>query len=254
MSEKGFMDRSQRSTRARPGAPSRWIGFAAGLFATPFLMLAFAQVVTVWYGALDPSVEHAVALRTTQDLTEALDRYRSRFRRLPDAREGLAALAPTYLERLPLDPWGNPFIYAPSDGTLWADVLSYGADGQPGGNGTASDVSGRFGRLGSRPPSYLNALSRLLLGFIPVIGLLAAGRYPAGTGFLAGTGVFWAGLLLATLGIALRGSAAAFVPLVVGLACMTGSVATLRGTRGATPVTCAAILAASLLLERLITA
>jgi len=248
------MSRSQQSNRARAGSPSTWLGFAAGLLATPLLMIGFARAVTAFYGGVDPSIEHSVALRTTQDLTEALDRYRSRFRRLPDAHEGLAALSPTYLQRLPLDPWGNPFVYAPSDGTLWADVLSYGADGQPGGNGVAADVSGRFGRLGSRPPSYLNALSRLMLGFIPVIGLFAAGRWPAGTGFLAGTGVFWAGLLLATLGIALRGSAAAVIPLVVGMACMTGSVATLRGTRGAIPVTCAAILAASLLLERLITA
>ena len=246
------MHRSHHVRGVRRGA--RWSGFAAGLVTTPLVMLAFAKAVTAWYGGLDPSLEHSVALRTTQDLTEALDRYRSRFRRLPDSSEGLAALAPSYLERLPLDPWGNPFVYAPSDGTLWADVLSYGADGQPGGSGLASDVSGRFGRLGPRPPSRLNALSRLLLGSIPLIGLIAAGRSAWGIGFLAGTGVFWAGLLLATLGIALRGSAAALVPLIVGLACMTGSVATLRGTRGATPVTCAAILAASLLLERLITA
>jgi general secretion pathway protein G len=233
---------------------SRSIGFALGLFATPILMVGFSEAVIAWYGGLDPSIEHSVALRTTQDLTEALDRYRSRFRRLPDVHEGLAALSPIYLEHLPLDPWGNPFIYAPSDGTLCADVLSYGADGQPGGSGLASDVSGRFGRLGDRPPSYLDALSRLILGLIPVIGLLASGRSPWGIGFLAGTGVFWGGLLLATLGIALRGSLAAVVPLAVGLSCMTGSVASLRGARGATFVTCAAILAASLLLEQLITA
>ena len=242
-----------RTSRAAGRAASRWAGFAAGLCATPLLIIAFARAVTAWYGNLDPSLEHTEALRTTQDLTDALDRYRGRFRRMPDPREGLAALSPDYVERLPVDPWGNPFIYA-SDGSSWADVLSYGADGLPGGDGPDADVSGRFGRLGSRPPSWLDAICRLLLGVMPVATLLVARRARWAIGFLAGTGVFWAGLLLATLGIALRGALIVAGPFAIGLACMTGSVASLRGTRGAAEVTCAAILAASLLLEILITA
>ena len=59
---------------------------------------------------------------------------------------------------MPRDPWGNPYVYEPS-GADWADVLSYGADGQPGGKGAGADISGRFGRLGSTP-ARLPALAR----------------------------------------------------------------------------------------------
>lgn len=48
-----------------------------------------------------------------------------------------------YLEknRLVTDPWGNPYIYI-SPGTQGEyDILSYGADGQPGGEKYDADIS-----------------------------------------------------------------------------------------------------------------
>lgn len=52
----------------------------------------------------------------------------------PSGDDGLAWLA-----ELPLDPWGNPYVYVlDADGVR---VLSYGADGVPGGEGEASDLS-----------------------------------------------------------------------------------------------------------------
>jgi len=46
-----------------------------------------------------------------------------------------------YLPKVPLDPWGFPFVYlAPGpDGTPY-DLMSYGADGEEGGEGPAADV------------------------------------------------------------------------------------------------------------------
>jgi general secretion pathway protein G len=39
-----------------------------------------------------------------------------------------------------LDPWKNPYVLRlPGEGRDW-DVLSYGADGQPGGEGEAQDI------------------------------------------------------------------------------------------------------------------
>src|SRR5260370_37820979 len=42
---------------------------------------------------------------------------------------------------VPADPWGNPYIYR-SPGQRGAyDLVSFGADGQEGGTGTASDIT-----------------------------------------------------------------------------------------------------------------
>jgi len=45
-----------------------------------------------------------------------------------------------YIERLSNDPWGNPYQYLNpgSHGTI--DIYSFGADGKPGGDGTATDI------------------------------------------------------------------------------------------------------------------
>ena len=43
---------------------------------------------------------------------------------------------------IPVDPWGNPYVYKyPGDhGGIEPDIISYGADGQPGGEGIFADV------------------------------------------------------------------------------------------------------------------
>ncbi len=47
-----------------------------------------------------------------------------------------------YLKKLPLDPWGNPFIYlSPGVHSRDYDLLSYGADGQPGGENFDADIN-----------------------------------------------------------------------------------------------------------------
>ncbi len=44
-----------------------------------------------------------------------------------------------YVDNIPLDPWGNEYQYT-SDGQSFT-ILSYGADGKPGGTGNAADIS-----------------------------------------------------------------------------------------------------------------
>lgn len=50
-----------------------------------------------------------------------------------------------YLEKeeLPTDPWGNEFEYRQRDDALGYEVLSYGKDGAPGGEGLNADISNR---------------------------------------------------------------------------------------------------------------
>jgi general secretion pathway protein G len=48
-----------------------------------------------------------------------------------------------YLEKgkVPKDPWGNEFIYLSSGVQGDFDIISYGADGAPGGEGTNKDIN-----------------------------------------------------------------------------------------------------------------
>jgi general secretion pathway protein G len=45
-----------------------------------------------------------------------------------------------YLERLPTDPWGNPYQYLNPGNNGEIDVFTLGADGAPGGEGYAADI------------------------------------------------------------------------------------------------------------------
>ena len=44
--------------------------------------------------------------------------------------------------RAPLDPWGNPYLYESpgQNNPHFVDIWSYGADGQPGGEGVDADI------------------------------------------------------------------------------------------------------------------
>jgi len=87
-------------------------------------------------------------------LMQALKLYRLDNQRYPTTEQGLQALVarPTtspvppnwkaggYVERLPRDPWGNPYQYLNPGVRGEIDVFSLGADGAPGGEGTNADV------------------------------------------------------------------------------------------------------------------
>jgi general secretion pathway protein G len=85
-------------------------------------------------------------------LGTALDTFRLDVGRYPSTQEGLEALRtkPGGLERwdgpylkkdLPLDPWGKAYVYK-SPGEHGAfDIVSYGADGAPGGEEDNRDIT-----------------------------------------------------------------------------------------------------------------
>lgn len=43
-------------------------------------------------------------------------------------------------DSIPKDPWGNEFMYEPPSGGVEARVFTYGADGEPGGEGENADI------------------------------------------------------------------------------------------------------------------
>ena len=56
--------------------------------------------------------------------------------------EGLDQWAGPYLPKdIPMDPWGHPYLYKfPGDHGDEPDLVSLGADGQPGGEGNNADI------------------------------------------------------------------------------------------------------------------
>ena len=81
------------------------------------------------------------------NLMQALKLYKLDNQRFPSGEQGLNALKikpttepipgnwKTYLDKLPSDPWGRPYLYLNPGLKGEVDVLSFGADGQAGGEG-----------------------------------------------------------------------------------------------------------------------
>ncbi len=60
----------------------------------------------------------------------------------PTQEQGLEALRPYLKKDIPLDPWKRPYVYKyPGDHGEEPDIMSYGADGEPGGEGTNADIA-----------------------------------------------------------------------------------------------------------------
>ena len=86
------------------------------------------------------------------NINQALKLYRLDNQRYPTAEQGLQALVakPTtgpapqnwkpYLEKLPNDPWGNPYQYLNPGVKGPIDIMSLGADGKAGGEGKDADI------------------------------------------------------------------------------------------------------------------
>ena len=78
------------------------------------------------------------------NLMQALKLYKLDNQRFPSAEQGLQALVITnwksYLDKLPADPWGRPYQYLNPGLKGEIDVMSWGADGQSGGEGVNADV------------------------------------------------------------------------------------------------------------------
>lgn len=96
----------------------------------------------------------AAARQDIASITQALKLYRLDNMRYPTTEQGLQALVKQpatppipqnwkgngYLERMPKDPWGQPYQYLQPGLHGEIDVLSLGADGAPGGEGNDADI------------------------------------------------------------------------------------------------------------------
>jgi len=96
--------------------------------------------------------EIKVARAQIDSLDKSLDQFRLDTGHYPSMEDGLAALVtrpaseakwdgPYLKKAVPQDPWGNPYVYRMPGEHSEYDLLSYGKDGQPGGEGEAADVT-----------------------------------------------------------------------------------------------------------------
>lgn len=96
--------------------------------------------------------EVKVARAQIRALEDALDQYRLDVGHYPGSEQGLSALTaqPTgearwqgpYLKKaVPMDPWGNTYVYRYPGEHGEVDLYSLGKDGQPGGTGDAADIT-----------------------------------------------------------------------------------------------------------------
>jgi len=100
----------------------------------------------------DDDARVTAARTDVNNLLQALKLYRVDNQRYPTAQQGLEALRARpsvdpvppnwrpYVEKLPTDPWGRPYQYLNPGVHGEVDVLSLGADGQPGGEGANADI------------------------------------------------------------------------------------------------------------------
>jgi general secretion pathway protein G len=87
-------------------------------------------------------------------LEAALTQYRLDMQSFPSQQQGLNALVELpqgarrperyqtggYVKGLPSDPWGNPYVYLYPGEFGEYDIISYGRDGRPGGEGLDADI------------------------------------------------------------------------------------------------------------------
>lgn len=140
-----------------PRASTRLRGF------TLVEVLVVVVVIAILASLVGPNIfQHVATARETtarsqiEMLGAALDIYRLHVGRYPTSEEGLAALwekpasvpsswrGPYLRKSVPLDPWGNPYLYVSpgAAGTSGYELHSLGRDGREGGEGEDADVSG----------------------------------------------------------------------------------------------------------------
>lgn len=105
------------------------------------------QIMKRFAGAQSGTAQVQIA-----DLEKAVDIFRLDVGRYPNSSEGLRVLnerpagaanwnGPYLKGSIPKDPWGNDYVYAYPGPNGGVQILSYGADGVPGGEGENADVS-----------------------------------------------------------------------------------------------------------------
>jgi general secretion pathway protein G len=110
------------------------------------IIAILATIVTVSVLGVRDDANVSAAQAQIVHLKTALTSYNLAFGHFPTTAEGLDALIHnekrSFLDavQVPLDPWDKPYVYT-SEGPRQFKIISYGADGQPGGSSYDADIS-----------------------------------------------------------------------------------------------------------------
>ena len=121
-------------------------------------MLVVIAIIALLAGLVGPAVMDRLGGAKSKtagiqiaDLDKSMELFKLDVGRYPTNAEGLQALVtkpasangwngPYLKGGVPTDPWGKAYQYANPGIKGEVDVMSFGADGQPGGEGTNADI------------------------------------------------------------------------------------------------------------------
>lgn len=124
-------------------------------------LLVVLAILTMLAGLVGPRVlgmlggaKSKTAAVQIADIEKGLDLFKLDVGRYPANDEGLNALAvkpgsangwagPYLKGGVPSDPWSHPYKYANPGANGGIDIISFGADGAPGGDGENADIRNR---------------------------------------------------------------------------------------------------------------
>lgn len=121
------------------------------LLVVMVIIAMFATLVGVrLFGRVDRA-RQLQAKSQIQQFESSLDIFRLDVGRYPTTEEGLQALqvqpaevqnwdGPYLAKDIPLDPWNRPYVYRRPGQHGDYDLISFGDDGQEGGEGNAEDI------------------------------------------------------------------------------------------------------------------
>lgn len=121
-------------------------GRRAGITLIEMLVVItiIALFSAVAYQRLTPALDQGrvtAAKTQIEQIASAAQRFNLENGRFPNQEEGLDVLGKYLTKEIGLDPWGNPYVYRfPGEHGPEPDIMSYGADGEPGGEATAADI------------------------------------------------------------------------------------------------------------------
>ncbi len=124
------------------------------LVVVVILGLLAALVVPRVVGRGEEAKRTAAAVQI-REIEQALEMYRLDSSLYPTTAQGLESLVAKpsippeprkyreggYIRKLPVDPWGSPFVYRQPGDHGEYDLFSPGADGEEGGDGAGKDIT-----------------------------------------------------------------------------------------------------------------
>lgn len=132
---------------------------AAQAGVTLIEMLVVVTIIALFAALVAPNIfgnlakgKNAAALSQIESYITALSRYKADTSQFPTNEQGLKALwekpegvegweGPYLNKEIGNDPWGHPYVYHyPAPMGDMPELITYGADGQPGGEGENSDL------------------------------------------------------------------------------------------------------------------